>query len=150
MRKLPTLQALARLVRFANAYSVQLLSLLLTQGCSNPWARIRKRLRRSTQDNTFSTRALYSTQGNTFQRGQYILNAGQYISTQDNTFSTQGNTFSTQGNAFRPRLPTCVLSAKLKQGVEDALLDGDFSARTYEILEPDARSEEHTSELQSH
>src|ERR1043165_9848834 len=62
MRKLPTLQALARLVRFANAYSVQLLSLLLTQGCSNPWARIRKRLRRSTQDNTFST------QDNTFQR----------------------------------------------------------------------------------
>src|ERR1044072_1913500 len=62
MRKLPTLQALARLVRFANAYSVQLLSLLLTQGCSNPWARIRKRLRRSTQDNTFST------QSNTFQR----------------------------------------------------------------------------------
>src|ERR1051326_9183616 len=62
MRKPPTLQALARLVRFANAYSVQLLALLLTQGCSNPWARIRKRLRRSTQDNTFST------QDDTFQR----------------------------------------------------------------------------------
>src|ERR1044072_2102973 len=94
MRKLPTLQALARLVRFANAYSVQLLSLLLTQGCSNPWARIRKRLRRSTQDNTFSTQDnTFSTQSNTF-------------STQSNTFSTQSNTFSTQGNAFRSRLPT--------------------------------------------
>src|ERR1051326_2432180 len=68
MRKLPTLQALARLVRFANAYSVHLLSLLLTQGCSNPWARITKRLRRSTQDNTFSTQGnTFSTQGNAFR-----------------------------------------------------------------------------------
>src|ERR1044072_8386445 len=101
MRKLPTLQALARLVRFANAYSVQLLSLLLTQGCSNPWARIRKRLRRSTQDNTFSTQDnMFSTQGNTFQRRAIHFNAGQCISATS---------------------PNVVLSAKLKQGVEDAL-----------------------------
>src|ERR1051326_5290171 len=108
MRKLPTLQALARLVRFANAYSVQLLSLLLTQGCSNPVASNKKRLRRSTQDNTFST------QDNTFQRRtihfnaqQYIFNAGQYI------FNA--------GQCISVTSPNVVLSAKLKQGVEDAV-----------------------------
>src|ERR1043165_8224265 len=115
MRKLPTLQALARLVRFANAYSVQLLSLLLTQGCSNPWARIRKRLRRSTQDNTFSTRAIY------FNAGQYVFNAGQYVFNAGQYIFNAGQYIFNGRQSISVTSPNVVLSAKLKQGVEDAL-----------------------------